>query len=173
MKKQIYKQASDEQLAEEARQWDSGLVNTKGWVDAPEAIPRIKESTQISLRLPTNMLEILKEFAKRKNIGYQVLLKEWLDDRIKLERNRLAERVAEPHFQFNSGNCTVRLPETLRKKLSEQAGKEGVGFNEFVESVLSASVSQNTKSIDRLITEVHELRESLKAYNPSRGSSNK
>lgn len=61
-----------------------GLV---GWEDAPDAVPRNAESVAISLRLPKKMLDILREFARRegKGIGYQALLKRWLDDRIRKE----------------------------------------------------------------------------------------
>jgi hypothetical protein len=81
--------ATDEELAEEARRWDSREVTPAGWEDAPEAIPRAKESTAISLRLPVQMVAILKEFARRFGIGYQVLMKRWLDERIRQERERL------------------------------------------------------------------------------------
>ena len=46
---------------------------------------RAKASESISLRLPKPMLVILKEFARREGIGYQVLIKRWLDDRIRAE----------------------------------------------------------------------------------------
>jgi hypothetical protein len=44
---------------------------------------------QISIRLPRQMVAILKEFARRSGIGYQVLMKRWLDERIRQERKRL------------------------------------------------------------------------------------
>ena len=40
---------------------------------------RARESTQINIRLPCQMVEILKEFARRAGIGYQVLMKRWLE----------------------------------------------------------------------------------------------
>ncbi len=42
-------------------------------------------TTPISIRLPDRMLEILKEAASCRGIGYQTLLKQWLDDRIRQE----------------------------------------------------------------------------------------
>jgi len=79
---------SDKELAEEARRWDSRELTPAGWEDAPEAVPRVKASESISLRLPKVMLAILKEFARREKIGYQVLIKRWLDDRIRSEREQ-------------------------------------------------------------------------------------
>jgi len=90
------KRASDAELAEEARSWDSGKVTPKGWVDAPDAIPNAKESVPISLRVPAPMLLILKEYARREGVGYQVLMKRWLDERICSERDRGKRRAAKP-----------------------------------------------------------------------------
>jgi predicted DNA binding CopG/RHH family protein len=83
------KPTSNEELAEEAQRWDSRELTPAGWEDAPDAVPNAKASESISLRLPKAMLEILKKFAKREGIGYQVLMKRWLDDRIRKERERL------------------------------------------------------------------------------------
>src|SRR5437660_10918001 len=82
------KRMSDAELAEEARRWDERQLTPDGWEDAPEAVPRAKESLQINIRLPRQMVEILKEFARRSGIGYQVLMKRWLDERIRQERER-------------------------------------------------------------------------------------
>src|SRR5437764_14781008 len=83
------KRATNEELAAEARRWENREITPAGWEDAPEAVPRAKESTAISLRLPVQMVAILKEFARRAGVGYQVLLKQWLDERIRQERDRL------------------------------------------------------------------------------------
>jgi CopG antitoxin of type II toxin-antitoxin system len=90
------KRATEAELAEEARRWDSGELTPRGWVDAPDALPRARESVAISLRVPAPMLEILKEFARREGIGYQVLMKRWLDERIRMERDRGRKRRAQP-----------------------------------------------------------------------------
>jgi hypothetical protein len=87
---------TNEELADEARRWDSGELTPAGWTDAPDAVPRAKASESISLRLPKPMLAILKEFARRERIGYQVLIKKWLDDRIRQERER--RRLASPQL---------------------------------------------------------------------------
>ena len=85
------KQATHDELAREAQDWASGKINVTGWTDSPDAIPRAQESVPISIRLPKKMLELIRQFAKRENIGYQVLIKRWLDERIVQEaqaRNR-------------------------------------------------------------------------------------
>lgn len=87
-----YKPASPEELKREARDWELRVLTPCDWQDAPEAIPRVGASTAISLRMPTQMLAILKAFARREGIGYQVLLKRWLDERIREERDKLALR---------------------------------------------------------------------------------
>lgn len=86
-------------LGEEARMWDSGQIDPKAWEDAPERVPMQKESVSITVRVPSRMLEILKEFARREGIGYQVLMKQWLDDRIRSERDKLLEgrRIVQLH----------------------------------------------------------------------------
>lgn len=90
MSKLTYKPASQEELQQEARDWDIRVLTPRNWQSAPEAIPRAAASTTISLRIPTQMLSILKEFAQRQGVGYQVLLKRWLDDRIREEREKIA-----------------------------------------------------------------------------------
>jgi hypothetical protein len=80
------KRMTDAELAEAARRWDSRELTPAGWDDATDAVPRAKASEAISLRLPLPMLAILKEFARREGIGYQVLIKQWLNDRILRER---------------------------------------------------------------------------------------
>ena len=42
-------------------------------------------TTQISIRLPDRMIEILKTVASRRGLGYQALMKQWLDERIREE----------------------------------------------------------------------------------------
>ena len=86
-----YVTASDKQLAKEAEQWASGDIEPSEWIDAPEAVPKQGAATPISIRVPTRMLDIMKAFAKREGIGYQVLMKRWLDDRINEERAKLSE----------------------------------------------------------------------------------
>ena len=87
-----YQPASDDALAAEAKRWESGAIDPDGWVDAPEAIPHVRASTPISLRVPTQMLRILKLFAEREGVGYQVLMKRWLDERVQVEQETLAAR---------------------------------------------------------------------------------
>ena len=78
-------------LAAEAAEWDNGRRTPSGFVDADDAAPRAHPATAISLRLPAALLTLLKKFAAREGIGYQVLLKRWLDDRLRIERERMRE----------------------------------------------------------------------------------
>ena len=82
------KRPTDAELAEEARRWDTREITPAGWEDAADAVPRAGESVPVNIRLPKKMLALLKEFARREKIGYQVLMKRWLDDRIRDERER-------------------------------------------------------------------------------------
>jgi len=95
--------ASHKQLAKEVAQWEDGELKPQDWEDAPAAVPRSSETKAISMRIPVEMLEILKAFASRSGVGYQVLIKRWLDDRIKKERidlrrqkNRARQKTATP-----------------------------------------------------------------------------
>jgi len=76
-------------LAAEAAEWDSGRRTPSGFTDDEEAVPRAHEATAISIRIPNALLALLKKFAEREGTGYQVLIKRWLDDRVRLERDRL------------------------------------------------------------------------------------
>jgi hypothetical protein len=114
------KRATDEELAQEARRWDSGEVTPAGWEDAPEAVPRAGESVAISLRMPRRMVEILKEFARRSGVGYQVLIKRWLDDRIRQERDRLREEAARRQV-------TVRIVQPTFDRRAASFDARGVG----------------------------------------------
>ena len=85
-----YVPASKEQLAREASLWDTGNLRPDDWTDAPEAVPKSGCATQISIRVPTQMLAVLKAFAKREGIGHQALVKRWLDERIRQEHSKLS-----------------------------------------------------------------------------------
>jgi hypothetical protein len=94
-------------LAREASDWDARRRSPAEFEDSMGAVPRAQEATAISIRMPKALLTVLKGFAEREGIGYQVLIKRWLDDRIREERNRLrrnrsqstfSERVRAPQF---------------------------------------------------------------------------
>jgi hypothetical protein len=87
------KRMTAEEMAKEAAYWESKEASLAGWVDATDEVPRAGESEAISLRMPTMLLHILKEFARRQGIGYQVLIKRWLDDRVATERTLLHEKI--------------------------------------------------------------------------------
>src|SRR4051794_10750450 len=83
------KRMTDEELAREAERWDKREVTPHEWPDAPERVPRAGESVAVSIRLPKRLLGILKEFARRQGTGYQILMKRWLDDRVRQEYQQL------------------------------------------------------------------------------------
>jgi predicted DNA binding CopG/RHH family protein len=100
---------NEEELAEEARRWDERRVSPVDWEDAPNAVPRAKESVAVSIRLPRQMVEILREFARRTGIGYQVLMKRWLDERIRQERERFREEQERIRRELAQYPPTFRL----------------------------------------------------------------
>jgi hypothetical protein len=74
-------------LGAEVKLWDEKKINPRTWVDAPESVPGFSQTKPISLRMQVNALKVIKEFARRKGVGYQVLLKMWIDEKIAEERN--------------------------------------------------------------------------------------
>ena len=112
------RKASAEELAAEVQKWESGAYADESWRDAPEAVVRQSESVAVSIRFPKQMLEVLRVFAEREKIGYQVIIKRWLDERIAQEYERLSAKatarrapmpellrdsadVNGPHYQLN------------------------------------------------------------------------
>lgn len=85
---------SDEELAKEAARWSTTMPPQTGWADATEAVPRSGESVPVTMRIPKAMLDILREFARREGIGYQVLVKRWLDERIRKEELEVRQRAS-------------------------------------------------------------------------------
>jgi hypothetical protein len=116
---------TEAEMAEEARRWAEGEMPSEPLVNAPDAVPRAKESVAISLRLPAKMLTVLKEFARRADVGYQVLMKRWLDERIREEREQLRGvrrpivRVG-PEIQYQAAAFNPHLA----SRLSESAVKD-------------------------------------------------
>ncbi|HEY4244404.1 MAG TPA: CopG family antitoxin [Kofleriaceae bacterium] len=76
-------------LANEVADWNARRLTPERFEDAPDAVPRNNEARAISIRMPEALLDILKRFAEREGIGYQVLIKKWLDDRVRVERDRM------------------------------------------------------------------------------------
>jgi predicted DNA binding CopG/RHH family protein len=87
------KRLTDAELTDEARKWDSRERSPRDWMDAPEAVVRANEAETVSIPLPVPMLGLLKEFASRQGIGYQALIKRWLDERIAAEHLRMSSTV--------------------------------------------------------------------------------
>ncbi|MCI0741643.1 MAG: ribbon-helix-helix protein, CopG family [Gemmataceae bacterium] len=79
------KRLTDEELAREAQLWDSREATPADWDDAPDSVPRAAESEAFSIRLPKKQLALLEEFARRQGISCHVLIKRWLDDRMRSE----------------------------------------------------------------------------------------
>jgi hypothetical protein len=104
------KRLTNEELEEEARRWDARELTPAGWEDAPDAAPRANESIQINIRLPRRMVAILKEFARRYGIGYQVLMKRWLDERIGIEHKLLRANLDSSRGQEAATRLRVVLP---------------------------------------------------------------
>src|SRR5215510_13983058 len=86
---------SHDVLAQEASDWDARRRSPAEFEDTADAVPRAQEAIAISIRMPKAMLTVLKRFAERGGIGYQVLIKRWLDDRIREERDRLRRNRAQ------------------------------------------------------------------------------
>jgi predicted DNA binding CopG/RHH family protein len=76
-------------LAVEASDWDNRRRDVSEFTDAETGVAREQEATAIGIRMPKALLALLKKFAEREGVGYQVLIKRWLDDRVRLERERL------------------------------------------------------------------------------------
>lgn len=100
---------TEKELVAEAARWAHQPPALAGWVDAPEAVARGGESVSISMRLPKLMLEVLREFARREGTGYQVLMKRWLDERIREEARTIRRRVTV---------LRVHQPQILRQAAS-------------------------------------------------------
>lgn len=74
-------------LAKEAARFSSekDFDREGGWA-VTEPTDDVREAAvAISLRLPGRQLQLLKELARREGIGYQTLMKRWLDDRLREE----------------------------------------------------------------------------------------
>lgn len=96
-------------LAEEVARWESGTFPHEGWKVAPEMIPNQEKSEAISVRIPKQLLQILKLIAAKEGIGYQVLIKRWLDDRVRLERDKIksASTISEGMNQSHPPTVTI------------------------------------------------------------------
>lgn len=114
---------SQEQIRELERQakgWQEGTESLCDFEDS-DAEPRRNESVAISIRMPREQLRVLREFAKRQGVGYQVLMKRWLDDRIQLEFAQLKEKAERGRvWDFPRPEATGRM-ELASEDISEAA----------------------------------------------------
>jgi predicted DNA binding CopG/RHH family protein len=118
------KRMTHEERAKEAQRWSNGDFPTEGWEEAPDAIPRAAASELISMRMPGALLTILKEFARREGIGYQALIKRWLDERIRQERERVRQQLS---VQFSSPVLVYQnasFPPAVVPTLSKEANRD-------------------------------------------------
>lgn len=116
--------APHDELAAEVRAWEDGTRTPAGWRDAPEAVPRAAESRAVSVRFPTRMLALLKAFAAREGVGYQVLLKRWLDDRIRAEAATL-DAAEGPQRTRRPGHRSLRGRYPVDAVLEDVGGDAG------------------------------------------------
>ncbi len=58
-----------------------------------------------------------------------------------------------------SGKFVVRIPKYLHRRLAEQANKESVSLNQYVQAILAAGTAGQDERIDKLTREVQELKE--------------
>lgn len=72
---------TNEQLREAAKDFRADTDFDRG----AEHVDLSGPTTQISIRLPDRMIDILKTVASRRGLGYQTLMKQWLDERIREE----------------------------------------------------------------------------------------
>jgi hypothetical protein len=108
---------TDEEKAKEAKYWESKEASLAGWEDAPDAPPRATDSEAISIRMPNKLLVILKEFAKRQGVGYQVLIKQWLDARVFEEREKLRAKLhKEREEKAKEAKKVVQFPQAQARK---------------------------------------------------------
>lgn len=77
------------EVAELADEWEARAKNDAEWSPGE---PRGGESPTITIRLRPEMLEVVKAIAARRSLRYQTLIKMWLDEKIREERDRVAGR---------------------------------------------------------------------------------
>lgn len=111
-----------ESLAREVAQWGPRKRPPGTWEDAPEAIPRVAETQAISIRLPTKLIDLLKAFAHREGVGYQVLIKRWLDDRLREEQRTLQRTITIRGTRF----LRIAAAFPLADKVDHISGKANV-----------------------------------------------
>ena len=71
---------SDEERAAEAASHRAAAEKAQQKQVKPGAV-----STAVSLRFPNKMLRLVRLIADRREVGYQVLLKQWIDERLRAE----------------------------------------------------------------------------------------
>ena len=157
MSEYAYKPASSEELEQEVQDWENRIIDPRNWIDTPESVPNIEGSTAISLRVPNQLLSVLKAFAEREGIGYQVLIKQWLDQRIRDERRKLVEEQTVTPREAKMVDIATKLLEKSKKgKLAWSS--DLVMENRFSVDFPGTSVSiSRTRSKDYMLSVLNEL----------------
>jgi predicted DNA binding CopG/RHH family protein len=74
------------ELAAASDEIEAEMLDSTKWVETEESKARAPEreawakanTTSINIRMPNDMLDILKAIAEREHVGYQTLMKQWL-----------------------------------------------------------------------------------------------
>jgi predicted DNA binding CopG/RHH family protein len=86
--------------AEEAQWWDD---HEEYWdsVDTPwEVVPpqKVRRTGPVTLRLPLDLIESLKQEAEKQGVAYQTVIRMWLDERVASERKRAKRKKTKPRI---------------------------------------------------------------------------
>jgi len=127
------RQEDEKALAAAATLYDEATNFDRG---APHEV--VSGSTPVTIRLPDQLVSILKEFARREGTGYQTLLKRWLDDRVRQELDLLsgtedplvaAEKAAEAvlaRLRAMKPGASVRPPVSATPAGKKPRGRSGL-----------------------------------------------
>jgi hypothetical protein len=95
--KKLHAPTEQQQIIQEVKLWDEKKIDISDWQDTPDAIPKINQAVNLHLLLPVRMIEILKEFSRRVGCDLNVLIAQWLNDRILLEKECLLAKQQKVH----------------------------------------------------------------------------
>ena len=116
------------EVAALADEWEARAKDDDQWSPAG---PRVGESPTITIRLRSEMLEVVKAIAARRSLRYQTLIKMWLDEKIREERDRVAGRGAIPPEALAIMEAVGAMREdlaslgaTLKRRLGKREAKK-------------------------------------------------
>lgn len=98
-----------------AQQLESDAPHSEAWEDEPPAESTRRLAAQISLRLDERQAAALRRIAGLAGIGYTSLLRDWIDERLRLEEALLQEQQAHSqimeagylHASASDGNVHI------------------------------------------------------------------